>query len=197
MKFALIFLLPLALFAEMSDDCRPKMESEESCGLLFDKYPSVYYPAAVHWLAAVSGFGDSVEFEDGSVWKLSSYDSHRALHWRSNDPLMVTQNHRWFSRYNYRIVNKNTGASLEANLYLGPIQNGEYTRYIAAIDPTEGILLLSDNTRWEISPYDCYAFRNWALQDAVIIGYNSGWDSQCEGLLINVNTNDFIRAKQF
>lgn len=175
----------------------PQVSQEESCALLFDKYPSIYCPSAIHYLIAVSGIGDSLEFEDGSVWRISAYDRYKPLSWRANDPVMITQNHRWFSKYKYRIVNANTGSALEANLYLGPIQNGEHTRYIIAIDPVEAILMLSDHTHWEVSPYDRFAFRNWDLEDAVIIGYNSGWDSNSEALLINVNMNQSIRAKQF
>lgn len=172
-------------------------QEEETCGFLFDKYPPVYYSSAIHWLVAVSALGDSAELEDGSVWKISSYDGYKALNWRSNDPLMITQNTRWFSKFDYKIVNKNTGAAIEANLYLGPIKNGEHTRYIIAIDSGKGQLMLSDNSHWEISSYDTGKFRDWALSDAIIIGYNSGWDSGCESILINVNMNNFIRAKQF
>jgi hypothetical protein len=172
-------------------------EQEGCCGFLFDKYPPVYYPSSTHWLIAVSAWGDSLELEDGSVWKISSYDGYKVLNWRSNDPLAITQNFRWFSKYNYRIVNQNTGSSLEVNLDLGPIKCGEYTRYIIAIDPSEKALMLSDNTHWEISYYDSSVFSGWAIGDAVIIGYNSGWDSACESILINVAMNNHLRAKQF
>lgn len=175
----------------------PKEESEDCCGFLFDKYPPVYYPSSVHWLVAVSALGDSVELEDGSVWKISLYDGYKALNWRSNDPLMITQNTRWFSKYDYRIVNQNTGTSLEASLFLGPIENGEYTRYVIGIDLNREELLLSDNTHWEISVLDDAVFHDWAIGDAVILGYNSGWNSSCESILINVNMNNFLRAKQF
>ena len=172
-------------------------EEGECCGFFFDNYPPVYYSSSTHWLIAVSAYGDSVELEDGSVWKISSYDGYKALNWRSKDPLMITQNSGWFSKYNYRIVNTNTGSSIQVNLYLGPIKNGEYTRYIIAIDPTYGELMLNDNSHWEMSSYDRRDFYNWALGDAIIIGYNSGWDSTCEGILINVNMNKSLRAKQF
>jgi len=166
-------------------------------GFLFDRYPPVYYSTNIHWFIAASAFGDSVELEDGSVWKVNRYDGYKALNWRMNDPLLITQNTRWFSSYNYRIVNQNTGTSIEANLFLGPIQNGEFTHYIVAIEPIRRILMLNDNTHWEVSSYDTSIFRDWAIGDAVITGYNSGWDSSSEGVLINVNMNNFIRVKQY
>ena len=174
-------------------------EDENCCGFLYDKFPPVYYSSAIHWLIGVSALGDTVELEDGSVWKISSYDSIKALTWFSNDPLTITQNTRWFSQYNYRIINKNTGGSIEASLYLGPVQSGQYTRYIIAIDPTPSavFLMLSDNSHWEVSSWDQPIFLDWALGDAVIVGYNSGFFSSYENILINVNMNNFLRAKQY
>lgn len=176
-------------------------DSLEAAGFIFDHYPPVYFSTSHHWLAAVAILDNdkyTLELEDGSVWKVNSYDGSKALHWRSNDPLIITQNTRWFSNSNYRIINKSNGSSLEANPYLGPIKDGPYTRYIVSIDFDRREIQLSDNTHWEISYLDTIAFRNhWALSDAVIIGSNSGWDSSCEAILINVNVNHFVRAKQF
>jgi hypothetical protein len=53
-----------------------------------------------------------------------------------------------------------------------------------------------ESIHWEISGGDIGLFQNWALGDAVIIGQNSGWDSNCEALLINVNMNAAVRARQ-
>lgn len=160
-------------------------------------YPPVYYSAGIHNLASISVFGDQVELEDGSVWKVSSYDAPKVATWAAQDPILITQNHRWFSRYNYRIINQFTGSSLEANLFLGPIKDGPYTRYVMAIDPVRGEIYLNDQTRWLVSQFDADTFSDWMLHDAVIIGYNSGWDSSSQGLLINVNMNRCIRAEQY
>jgi len=181
--------------SQPSTTCNEKEEAR--CGFIYDRYPPVYYPNTYHWLIAVSALGDQVEFEDGSVWKINSYDGYKALNWRSNDPLTITQNSRWFSSYTYKIINKNTGTSIEANLFLGPIKNGEYTRYILAIDPTRGEVMLTDSTHWEVSSGDSYVFRDWAINDSIILGSNTGWDSSCEAILINVTMNNFVRAKQF
>lgn len=170
---------------------------ESHCGFVFDQYPPVYFPASCHWMIAASAFGDTLELEDGSVWKVNSYDGYKALNWRANDPLMVTQNTRWFSNYNYRIINRNTGSSIETNLFLGPIKGGQHTRYINAIDFIQGALNLTDNTRWEVSASDQNIFREWLVNDPIIIGYNSGWDSSKESILINVSMNNFARFRQF
>lgn len=175
----------------------------ESAGYLFDRYPPIYYSNSHHWLNAVTVLDNSqytLEFEDGSVWKINSYDGVKALNWRANDPLTITQNNRWFSRHDYRIINKSNGTSVEANLFLGPIERGEYSRFITGIDHSRREIQLSDNTHWEISYLDASIFKDWALSDYIIIGTNSDtsiWDSGSDALLINVNLNNSTRAKQF
>lgn len=174
--------------------------SVETAGFVFDRYPPVYFSNSHHWLVAVAILDNdkyTLEFEDGAVWKINSYDGSKALNWRTNDPLTITQNNRWFSSYNYRIINKSNGSAVEANLYLGPVENGSYTRYIVSIDHARKEMTLSDNSHWEISYLDTSVFRDWALSDAIIIGTNSGWDSSSDALLINVNVNNSARAKQF
>lgn len=168
---------------------------------IFDSYPTTYYPASIHWLSAVAAFGDSVELEDGSTWKVSSYDQYKANNWRAEDPLVITQNHRWFSKYNYRIINKTSGAAVEANLYFGPIKNGPHTLYVTSIDSVKNTINAingkNEITHWEVCAKDWLAFSDWDLNDAIIVGYNSGWDSSYECILLNVNMDNFVRAKQF
>ncbi|MDE3046122.1 MAG: hypothetical protein KGJ02_05715 [Verrucomicrobiota bacterium] len=206
---ATLFLQPLFLCSEENEvvGTRPssitvqieetEIQQESEGGFIFDQYPSFYFPSSCHWIVAVSAVGDSMELEDGSQWKVNSYDSYKTLTWRANDPLMLTQNTRWFSSYNYRLVNRNTGSSIEVNLFLGPTKGGEYTKYITLIDFAQGIVLLTDNTHWEISSSDAKLLREWLVGDPVIIGYNSGWDSSKESILINVSTNNFARFRQF
>lgn len=178
-------------------------ETLEIAGFIFDRYPPVYYSNSHHWLVSVTVLDNdkySLEFEDGSVWKVSCYDGIKALNWRNNDPLTITQNNRWFAKHEYRIINKSNGTSVEANLFLGPVELGPYSRYIVAIDYTRKEVLLSDNTHYEISSLDSSIFNDWALNDYLIIGTNSNvsfWDPGSDVLLINVNLNHAARAKQF
>jgi hypothetical protein len=177
--------------------------SLEIAGFGFDRYPPVYYSASHHLLASVTVLNNdtyALELEDGSVWKISSYDGVKALNWRNIDYLTITQNNRWFSRYNYRIINTSNGTSAEANLHIGPVELGPHSRYIVGIDHSRKEILLSDNTRYEISYLDASIFKDWALNDYLIIGTNSNtsfWDSGSDILLINVNMNNSARGKQF
>lgn len=181
--------------------CAQHPETEGRCSYLFDTYPSFYLPPSAHWLAGVSVLGDSLELNDGSIWKVSRYDEYKVLGWRSNDPLIITQNHRWFSNYQYRIINQATGSTLETNLFLGPLQYGEHTFYVHGIDYCQGSLILTnafgDMSYWEISDFDLDPFQDWSPSDPVIIGQNSGWDAERNALLINVAIDNFVRARQF
>lgn len=193
----LLAMLPQSSFA----NCEHEMDEEyHCCGYLFDAYPPTYFSTSTHSLASVSALGDSLELEDGSFWQISRYDGYKALSWRSTDPLIITQNHRWFSNYQYRIINQNTGSSLEVNLFAAPPQYGDHTISVSTIDLLHGILTLTDPkeglTEWSISSGDVAALQSWALNDVLIIGHNSGWDSDSESILINMKTHDCVRAKK-
>jgi hypothetical protein len=175
----------------------PEQEKEAHCGFIFDRYPPVFLPSNSYLVAAVSPLGDQVQLNDGSTWRISSYDGYKVLNWKSTDSITVTQNTRWFSNYVYRLVNQSTGSSAEATLFQGPFVTGPLTRYILSIDYSIGTILLTDNTHWEVSASDQSIFREWLVNDAVIVGTNSGWDSSSESLLINVTLNNFLRAHQY
>lgn len=176
---------------------------QQTAGNVFDRYPPVYYSNSHHRLTLVTVLDNNeytLELEDGSVWKISTYDGTKALNWRIDDPLTLTQNNRWFTRYDYRIINKANGTSVEANLFLGPVIRGEYSRFIIGIDYSRREILLSDNTHWDISTLDTSILKDWAVDDYVIIGTNSNtswWDSSSDAILINVNMNNCVRAKQY
>lgn len=196
-------IVPTLLLAE--DNTAPteiekevtQTSSEEQTLGYWNTYPATYYSSHAHQASAVSPWGDTLEIEDGSVWKVHPSHAYKVLDWRTSDSLIITQNTSWFSRYNYRIVNKTTNQSAEVDLSLGPITNGPYTRYIVAADINRKEIMLNDGTHWAVSWFDTSIFNKWALNDAIIIGINAGFDYKCESILINVTTNDYLRAHQF
>lgn len=184
----------------------PSTEEEGTLETLsyFDYYsPQILYSKAHHWLNAITVLDNgeyTLELEDGSCWKVCQTDGSKALYWKTKDPLTITQNNRWFSKYNYRIINKSNGISIEANLFLGPILLGEHSRYITSINHERGEIMLSDYSHWDVSYGDYSSFKNWAVNDYVILGIDSSsyfWQSPADALLINVNMNNGVRAKQF
>lgn len=155
------------------------------------------YSSSCHWLVAISALGDSLEMEDGSVWKIDSFDNWKVFDWSTADLLFLTQNMEWFGSCNYRLINKNVGSSVAVNLFQGPILNYKYSRRVSVLEPQCGELILSDHSRWHVSPRDLYLLQEWVVNDSVIIGMNSGWDSSYDAILINVQMNHFVRAKQY
>lgn len=212
-------LAPLFLIAENEERVpvgtrppKPNQDMQEAptnermeCGYIFDRYPPVHLASSLHWFTKLTTSNattvDLGEIEDGSIWKFNPYDGYKALNWLTTDPqlvvpLTVTQNFSWFSNYKYRIINRNTGESIETNLQGGPLKDSPYARFITAIDPHGRVIVLSDNTRYEVSLGDSAAFRDWALFDYIIKGQNGGWSSSYESLLINVNMDNFVHAKE-
>lgn len=194
---------------EMQD----KKVQHGASGYIFDRYPTLYLPSSAHILAGVSAKGDEIELEDGSIWKISPYDSSKAFDWlrqlQLSDkieiplvPLVIFQNTSWFSNYAFRIVNSKDNSSIVANLFQGPFKGGEHSRYITEIDYSQGLIMLSDASHWEINPSDRGNLFEWALSEPVIIGqnadYDASWSPYWEGLLINVRkTKKILRAHQY
>lgn len=150
-----------------------------------------------HWINAIINYGDCIEFEDGSNWKISPSDAYKVISWRKDDPVIVTPNHTWFSHYNYSITNQTNGASVEANLFLAPISFGPYTHWIVALDKFSDHLFLEDGSSWKIAFEDRQFFDEYAINDFIIIGHNDTWFTSHNYILINVNMNNHIRAYSF
>lgn len=143
----------------------------------------------------VSMFGDQVELEDGSIWTVSSGDSYKTLNWYTNDLIVITPNHEWFSSYMFRMHNQNTNVSVKCNLLFGPIYNGLFTHWIIAINYYTQEIWLEDGSIWTVTGYDSSTFSKWLANDTVVIGVNDGFLSSSKpNILINVNTLTYVRA---
>lgn len=177
-------------------------------GHIFDRYSGNYLPGSAHIVTKISALGDEIRFEDGSAWKVSSYDCTQAAQWLDqNIPVSVMQNTSWFSSSTFRIVNRLTGSSIGATLFQGPWKAGQKSHYVVEFDMQQGTVKLSsleEVTRWKIHPADMQRFQDWNFNDTipVIIGqnadYDAYWSPDWEGLLINVRkTKSFVRAHQY
>lgn len=155
------------------------------------------YQTAVHWLAGISPQGDSVELEDGSHWKIPSQHYYSIFSWRLGDSLTITPTRSFWSNYNYYITNNATSTYVSANLYIGPVAFGPYTHWIVGMDPTNGHVFLENGSAWCISCQDAYLFNDWAINDTIILGTNDSWFTSYDTMLINVNMNHYVRAKQY
>ena len=162
-----------------------------------DLLPYEFLPPTAHQMISKSILNNSIEIEDGSIWKIRPYDEHKITSWLTSDPLIITQNQRWFSSYRYRIINKYNQSSVEVNLSQGPIKNGPRTLYIEAMNLENGFVYLNNFTQWKIDSKDLQALQTWRERDAVIIGENSDFFSNYEAILINVAENKSVRIQQF
>ena len=113
------------------------------------------------------------------------------------DPIAITPNHSFLSEYNYYVVNKATGSYVAADLILGPIAFGSYTHWIIGMDYTSGHVYLENGSTWTISSNDLFIFNDWAINDTIILGSNDSWFSCYDNLLINVNMNNYVRARKY
>ncbi len=179
-----------AALEQLTSETAPEgdVQISEEAGLFYSHSPSSHYLARL--------LPEGVELEDGSVWHVDDFYLSSIYWWRTLDPLTITQNRSWLSSYKYRIVNQNTGDSIPADLFLSPVLENGNTRLIAAIDTRHGEMALTDGSVWIVSPRDEAVFKDWILHDMISIGFNSGWDSSYDHILINSNMNNFVRVRQ-
>ena len=174
---------------QLEKESQSTFSLEESAGFFLDSS----YLGAYHWITAM--VDDDLEIEDSSIWQLDNWQG-AVNDWQTDDLLIITQNPIWYSSYRYRIINRNVGSSVGANLGMAPDEGSEFSLFITAIDPIQQEVSLSDGTQWSVSNRDKVVLSDWLLEDTIIVGFNSGWDSSKEHILINANLNNFIRAQQ-
>jgi hypothetical protein len=164
----------------------------------FNNYLPISYPAASHWIMNILLTENHVQIEDGSYWELDSSDARKILYWNKEIPIVITQNRSWWSRHSYRLIEQTTGESVCATLKRGPSRDSEYTKFISIIDRNQIAVALTNSMSLLVCPDDARTFERWSEGQAIIIGNNGGWQNEAYPLLlINVNNNNFVRARQF
>ena len=156
-----------------------------------------YYPLSAHWLSSFSNIDFSLEIEDGSRWQVHLSDTLVINRWRQGDQLVISPNDVWLSPGGYYITNKITNDSIRVNLSSGPTIFGTYSHWIVHIDHLSGHLTLENGVTWCIYNRDAYIFREWQVNDHIIIGTNYSYLSYYDHILINSNMDSHIRATQY
>ena len=136
-----------------------------------------------------------LELEDESVWVVSAYDKYKLRNWHASDRFILTQNNRWFSSYQYRLINRSAGSSIEVNLFLGPNVEQEGTLSIVSMRSDGSWMELSDGSRWQVLHADCNETLTWLPGQVIIIGANSQGDETFSELLLNTSLNEGARAR--
>jgi hypothetical protein len=149
----------------------------------------------IHSVHDIAARGESIEIENGALFSVNSSDSAIAAGWKKGQILQIKPNQRWFSSFQYRIFNKDDNSSAEAKLSLGPYLNSPYTRRIVQMNTASGVVMLDNNTFWEVS--DRNALLKWQINDNVIVGDNDGWFTWgFNSIIINVATDSYLTVKQ-
>jgi hypothetical protein len=156
-----------------------------------------YIPDYTHWLSGVGLNGYTLDMEDGTRWDIHPSDTFRLNSWRLNDPIVISPNYSWCSSGDFYITNQNTNTAVRADLVVSPIAFGPYSHWIVSIDYTNGHVYLENGTTWCMSEGDFFVYRNWAVNDHIIMGYNDSFFSPYDRILINFNMDSYVRAKQY
>lgn len=171
-----LFVLHLLLLAITS------LLTADQLGYIFDRPIETLSESSIRELGEVCPSNESIELDDGSIWRVSLYDWWKIRHWIGNEAISITQNTNRFSNYPYRMVNRRTGASIEVVLSAGPIQFGTKTNYVDSYDLTRAALCLTNGSIWKIHPKSLAIAQMWnrSLPIALIIADNSQSDQYAD-----------------
>lgn len=150
-----------------------------------------------HWVTAISDTNRTIEIEDGSYWEVVEEDRYILNHWKREDQLIITPNYNWFLSGDYYITNKNNNTYVRVELCAEPVPFGPYSHWIVAIDRMSGHITLENGATWCIYSKDNSIFGEWEINDHVIIGVYDNWLHPFNHILINVNMDTHVRAKQY
>lgn len=159
-------------------------------------YPS--HPGVYHVATAITPTGDMIEIEDGSVWSVNSRHHSKVRGWNNSDSLIIGQNNSWFSSYLYVMINQShNNQKVEVNGSLAPYLDSPYRHWISDLNIEYPAVRLEDGTWWKLNSSDRAVMKDWLHNDTIIIGVNQDWFTWgYHYILINVNTNEFVRTSQ-
>lgn len=140
---------------------------------------------------------DSIELTDGSQWGLPPSAEKIVSSWQEGDELAIYPDRAWFHAYDYSIYNKNNDTKVAAILSEGPFAFHELSNWILHIDHWTGHVQLQDTSTWCVHPKDEILLEEWSLNDHILIGSDTLPFSYYPQVLINVDMNEHVRARQY
>lgn len=150
-----------------------------------------YYLQRIHangyyHLFAFSDTGEVIQMHDASKWQIERSGRQQVLYWVQSDEIFIKPCISWFSFNKYVLHNRTTNQAVEATLINPPIPMGANTFRIVNIQPYDRLVLLSDNTVWQVG--SDYHFSNWKIGQRLIVGVNNHWRTATHPhILINVD----------
>ncbi len=147
-------------------------------------------PKFFYTIKSVGPRGKTLITTDETIWEIASRDAAKLTNWLPNSAIVIMPNYKWFSSYDYMLINKWTNESVGANLSQGPYISTAI--FINNIDHGTGMLSLSNGSIWKAETGAQFAY--WRIGQAVLIGENDTWFGK-PNILININKNNFVTAK--
>ena len=163
---------------------------------VFDRFPEISEKVSTHKITTVAEEEKTIELSDGSLWNVSLFDRYKVKNWSSNHRILLTQNPRWFSKSIYRLINQDTGSTVDVSLVDGPWIDAANSLKIKNLDLSAQKIELSDGTFLEICDSDQNFLSTWKIDDFIILGFNSGSEKHHETLVLNVRANNHTQAKK-
>ncbi len=186
----LLFINPLIADEDLPD-------SATSWPQLRPHLPGYTLPVNSHWLVSIDENYRCIEIEDGSHWDIPSEQAHLLRNWRKEDVLVISPNYTWLSSYDYCITHTATDSHVKANLLIGPLPFGPQSHWIANIDHSTGHIYLENQMIWCVNPDDRDILKYWEVNQPVIFGVSKSWLTSYDHVLINSDTDDHVRVRQY
>lgn len=158
----------------------------ESIGPNDNYYLQRLHTDSYYHLVAYSDSGDVVQLHDASKWSIQRSGRNKVIYWVQSDEIFIKPSIAWFSSYQYVLYNRTTNQAVQASLTSPPLPMGAATFRIVNIEPHQGLILLSDNTVWQVGSKS--QFLNWQIGQRVLVGVNNKWrTAQFPQILINID----------
>lgn len=169
-----------------------------------------YSPHLYHYADGIP-YQNVIRLEDGSEWTYSGADADLVRSWRKGDhgdALVLSPKITWIwgSDFSYTLTNRTQNTSIDVNPFKGPVSFGHSSTWVVGLDYYNGRAYIMHNqphgeaikSTWAISSSDNYLFKDWQINDHVIIAENNNWVwwlSPFNYVIINVNMNHYVRAR--
>lgn len=170
-------------------------ESNENFAMAFTEtigeYNDSYYLQRIHddayyHLVSCSASGDFVYLHDASKWEIQGSGRQKVRDWVQAHDIFIKPNAACFSSYSYILHNRTTNEVVAANLIWPPMPMGAYTFRIVNIEPFKRLILLSDNTVWQVPTHVNFGY--WQIGQCVLVGVNNNWrTARFPQILINTS----------
>lgn len=157
---------------------------------------------AYHHIESFSENGDSVKLENGTRWVVNLNRYVSVLDWVQSDNIFIMPNRdlNWFfiKPFKFILFNHTLQQSVEADLEFPYWDESSQTR-ILKIDHSDNLILLSDNTIWNVNGGYFSGFDSWKIGDRVVIGLNHRNFNSFVNIIINIDLNKrtFLEANYF